>query len=203
MRRLLVPVVALAVAVGSAHAQDTAFRDTLMARGADEAAATAIAAAIRQAAAEDLPTELLVGKAYEGLAKGTDGSRIVDAVRQWQQHLGAALTIAAGAGLEDPAPGVLVSAARSIRHRVRRADVRNLLSVAPDDATRAAGLDAVTALAVNGFDADDAAKVVLEMLQDGYQRDALLEIPSYAVTLLGAGVSRSEIIARLLAGEGF
>ncbi|HEY7878949.1 MAG TPA: hypothetical protein VIC55_12020 [Gemmatimonadaceae bacterium] len=93
----------------SVSAQDTAGRSLPARLGST--ARTSIQLAIDSARAAGLPTEPLAAKAAEGVLKGADDQRIVDAVRSLAHALGQARA-ALGA---DAGPAVLAAGASALR----------------------------------------------------------------------------------------
>jgi hypothetical protein len=92
-RLALVGLVAISSSLGA--------QDVRLASRLDPATSAAVAAVVDSARAAKLPTAPLVNKALEGAAKGSEGSKIVIAVRQLADRLGASRNVLGSGSTPD------------------------------------------------------------------------------------------------------
>lgn len=124
--RRAVTVTALWVALASAGSANAQSRPAEL--RLDERTVRAIEALVQQAVAEGLPADPLLNKGIEGVSKGADGARIVEAVRRLHERLrrasgalgpgtSAAELVAAAAVLDVSVPDESLVALRAARPR--------------------------------------------------------------------------------------
>ena len=202
--RIAVTCIGAASLAVSARAQQPGVREQLLTRGAPAEFAAQVAAIVAVAEAENLPTEPLVSKAFEGWAKRASVSpdRVVAVLNQIQGQLRIGRELALAAGLNPP-PGTVVSAAAfSLSRGVNRQEVLDIIGAAPQAEAAATGLTVASALAAQGLDRAAAVRVVCDAFRGGRAPEEVLELPSALTGLRARGEPMSDIARRILDGGG-
>jgi hypothetical protein len=188
MRLLL----ALLLVAGPLAAQDV--RERLEGR-IPSAAVPAVDSLVQVAAGEGLPTEPLVQKALEGGAKRVTTPGIVAAVATSVAQLREARDLLVAAGDAPPAtPAEITTIAWALRRGLPKPVVQRIVAALPN-APRAAALHAVADLAAHHFPPDSAADLIIAAIQQGLQRERLLDVSAAAVHEVQRGHTRAEALA--------
>lgn len=184
---------ALVAAPAIAHAQaDGAARARA---GLDAAAATRFDATLERARRDGLPTEPLVNKALEGIAKQVPSARIITAVEQRLAGLGRARDALGGAA----APGEIEGIADAMQRGVGAEAVRALRAQAGDEAPVAVAAHVLADLQERGVPTDVALEVLGAWRSRGGRPDDLPEIPAGVDRLLRQGMGPSQAGSTLAA----
>ncbi|HEX7089504.1 MAG TPA: hypothetical protein VF192_05170 [Longimicrobiales bacterium] len=137
----------------------------------DPATYRGVVAVIEQARARGLPTEPLVDKALEGVAKRAPGERIIGAVARLSERLGAArAALGPNASLAEVQAG-----AEALAVGVPEEALRELRATAPD-ASLAVPLGVLTQLVSRGIAVSRATETVLELLRRGARPPQLIAL---------------------------
>ncbi|HEY8470190.1 MAG TPA: hypothetical protein VIL18_11135 [Longimicrobiales bacterium] len=137
----------------------------------DPATYRGVAAVIEQTRARGLPTEPLVDKALEGVAKRAPGELIVGAVARLAERLGAArAALGPNASLAE-----VQAAAEALAVGVPEEALRELRAAVPD-APLAVPLGVLTQLVSRGIAVGRATETVLELLRRGARAPQLIAL---------------------------
>ena len=126
-----------------------------------------VRAAVDRAAAAGLPTEILVDKVREGLAKGAAPARIALVVRALADGLERARSEAQAADVAAASPALLKAIVEAHAAGVGPSDVATLLRGGGD---RERALEVLTDLAARGYPVDVAARAVSAIADRGDAR---------------------------------
>jgi hypothetical protein len=185
-------LLALALVAGPLAAQDV--RGRLEGR-IPSAAVAAVDSLVQVAAGEGLPTEPLVQKALEGGAKRVTTPGIVAAVATSVAQLRDARALLVAARDVPPAtPLEITTVAWALRRGLPAPVVQRVVAALPD-APRAAALHAVADLVAHHFAPDSAADLIIAAIQQGLQRERLLDVSAAAVHEVQRGHTRAEALA--------
>jgi hypothetical protein len=168
MARALV-IAALLAAAGVVHAQ--ALDDARLGASAAE-----LHAVIDHAAQAGLPSEVLVAKAREGLAKGVPPARVVAVVRGLANALATARSEAASFAGASPPPGLLKAIVEAHMAHAGAADVATVLRAGG----RERAVAVLTDLAQRGYPPPAAAQAVASL---NGQKNALQQLVGQAERL--------------------
>jgi hypothetical protein len=150
---------------------------------------------VQVAVGEGLPTEPLVQKALEGGAKRVTTPGIVAAVATSVAQLREARDLLVAAGDAPPAtPVEITTIAWALRRGLPKPVVQRIVAALPN-APRAAALHAVADLAAHHFPPDSAADLIIAAIQQGLQRERLLDVSAAAVHEVQRGHTRAEALA--------
>lgn len=150
---------------------------------------------VRVAAAEGLPTELLVEKALEGGAKHVAAGRIVLAVELNLAQLRGARDLLVRAGDEPPAtPGEVTTVSWALRRGLPPPVVERVVAALPRS-PRHSAMHAVADLVAHGFDADASADLIIEATRRGMHGERLLDVSIAALHEVQRGRARPEALA--------
>lgn len=186
---------------GQVAASADEMRTALVGRGAPADLVDRVEREINQAAAEGLPTQALLDKALEGLAKGATPERILAAVSSLRHALSMAHGLAVEAGL-DPAPADAVTqAAYALGRGMPPESVRALMRASGAAEAAATGLMVASLLTAQGIDRSAAAQAVERAYRDGRSPTEVLELPSLAALMIARGMTVSDVTRRMLAGQ--
>lgn len=209
---VVVSVVALAVlsVTPSSGLAQVGRLDPRLGQRLDARTLSAVSAIVDSARTAALPTEPLVNKALEGLAKKANGERIAVAVRGLAQRLGAARGALGSTARESE----LVSGAGALQAGVAASTLARLRSVRPAESV-ALPLVVLTDLIARGVPADTASSTIVALAGSGaddatfaeLRRDVEQDItegarPASAVTLRARGVLVSVPVRRVPARPG-
>jgi hypothetical protein len=171
-------------------------QDVRLASRLDSATSAAVSAVVDSARAAKLPTAPLVNKALEGAAKGSDGTKIVTAVRQLAGRMGSSRQVL-GSGTT---PDEISSAAIALDAGVSAHDLAILRSAA-GKRTLTLPLAVLTDLVERGVPVPTATNQVASLLRSNvadadltlYQRNVRFDIergadPSTAATTRARGM---------------
>jgi hypothetical protein len=137
----------------------------------DPATYREIVGVIEQARARGLPTEPLVDKALEGVAKRAPGKLIVGAVARLAERL----DVARAALGPDASPAEVQAAAEALAVGVPEEALRELRAAVPD-APLAVPLGVLTQLVSRGIAVGRATETVLELLRRGARAPQLIAL---------------------------
>ena len=144
---------------------------------------------------EGLPSEPLVQKALEGGAKQVPGPRIVAAVRATLAQLREARDLLVRAGDQPPLrPGEVTTVAWALRRKLPPSTVERVVAELPHP-PRGAAIHAIADLVAHDFDPDSSAGLIIAAVNDGLQRDRLLDVATAALHEVQRGRTRDEAIA--------
>lgn len=197
--RLFVAAAILVTVTGSIQAQD--LRTRLETRGVPSDLRDAVLEVARDAESRGLPVNLLGDKAIEGWAKGIPNERVLAVVRQMVGRLGTAQDVVRGVGRWDT-PQVVAAAADVLGRQMTAEHVGSVIRAAPTAEAAAAGLTVSAALAAQGLDGDGAAETVTSIFQNGQSLDQVLELPSFAHSMMMRGVPASDIVRQVMQAGG-
>lgn len=182
---------ALALVAGPLAAQSVQGR---LAGRIPSAAVPAVDSLVQAARSDGLPTEPLIQKALEGGAKQVPAPRIVGAVRVSLSQLREARDLLIRAGDEPPAlPGEVTTVAWALRRGLPAPVVERVVAALPHP-PRAAAMHAVADLAAHRFDPDSAADLIIAAIDDGLERERLLDVSTAALHEVQRGRTRAEAI---------
>lgn len=157
----------------------------------------AIDSLIGVAAAEHLPTDLLIQKAVEGGAKHVSGDRIVKAIALNLDQLREAQALLVRAGDAPPVTPAEVASVLSARKRGLGVPVvERIVRLIPED-RRASALHAVADLAAHHFDADSATDLIVEAARQGLHGGRLLDVAYAAIQETQRGHTHAEALATI------
>lgn len=201
MLRTLAIVLAVLAAPSLAYAQsDNAARARA---GLDATAAARFDAALERARAQGLPTESIINKALEGIAKQVPAARIATAVEQRLAMLARAR--AALGPASQPAPEIS-SVADAMQRGVDAGAVRALRDQAPPEERIAVAVHVLADLADRGVPTDVALEVLGAWRQRGADPGELPDIPAGVDRLVKQGMppaqAGSALAASIRAGLG-
>jgi hypothetical protein len=173
-----------------------AAQDVRLASRLDAATSAAVSAVVDSARAAKLPTAPLVNKALEGAAKGSDGAKIVTAVRLLAERMGSSRQVLGSSS----SPDEISSAAVALDAGVSVHDLAILRSAA-GKRPLTLPLAVITDLVERGVPVATAANLVVSLLKSGvadadltlYQRNVRFDIergadPSTAATTRARGI---------------
>lgn len=173
----------------------------LAARGAAPELIARIQQEVTQASQQGLPTQALLDKALEGLAKGAVPDRIVAAVSSLRNALSLAQGVAVEAGLAEPPSDVVTQAAHALVRGMAPESVRDLIRASGRPEAAATGLMVASSLTAQGIDRSAAAQAVERAYRDGRSPTEVLELPSLAALMIARGMTVSDVTRRMLAGQ--
>lgn len=145
---------------------------------------------------EGLPTEPLIQKALEGVAKGAPPASIVSAVDASASQLRGALALLRRAGESQPAATEVTAVAAALSRGVSPDRVGNLTTALPGEPTGPA-LHAVADLVGHGFPEDSSVGLIVEAARHGLRGLRLLDVAAAAVLELQRGQSHGMALARV------
>ena len=171
-------------------------QDVRLASRLDAATSAAVTAVVDSARAAKLPTAPLVNKALEGAAKGSDGTKIVTAVRQLAERMGSSRQVLGSSSSSDEisAAAVALDAGASVHDLavLRSAAAKRPLTLP---------LALLTDLVERGVPVATSTNLVVSLLKSGvpdaeltlYQRNVRFDIergadPSTAATTRARGI---------------
>ena len=173
-----------------------AAQDVRLASRLDAATSAAVSAVVDSARAAKLPTAPLVNKALEGAAKGSDGAKIVTAVRLLAERMGSSRQVLGSSS----SPDEISSAAVALDAGVSAHDLAVLRSAA-GRRPLTLPLAVITDLVERGVPVPTAANLVVSLVKSGvadaeltlYQRNVRFDIergadPTTAATTRARGI---------------
>lgn len=170
--------------VGIAAAQSTSRLERAKA-ALSPAAAQALDRAVTAARDRGLPTDPLVDKALEGVAKGIPAERVVAVVQQLADQLGRAQALLGRAAAATPAD--VAAVADALRRGVPDAAVRDLRADAKAGEPVALAIHTLADLLDRGVPVDIAVDVIGAWRGRGAKPDELREIPAAVERLIREG----------------
>ena len=200
MKRILILMAALVVAL-PVHAQTAAQDEAALAamRASMSASAHAsLASAVRDARQRGLPTEPLIAKAQEGVAKNIPGERIVAAVRANVNLLGRAQTLLRGNAPTKAAD--ISSVADALQRGVPEDAIKRLASDERGRASIALSSHALADLVDHGVPLAVGVEVMNAWRGQGGDAAKLKEIPAAVERLVRQGVVPAHAGAAVAAG---
>jgi hypothetical protein len=189
----------LVITSGAAQAQD--LRSRLETRGVPSDFRDAVLEVARDAENRGLPVNSLGDKAIEGWAKGIPQERVLTVVRQMVGRLETAQDVVRGVGRPDT-PRVVAAAADALGREMTPEQVGSVIRAAPTPEAAAAGLTVSAALAAQGLERGGAAESVVRIFENGQPLDQVLELPSFARSMMLRGVPASDIVHQIIQAGG-
>ena len=161
--------------------------------------------ALEQAEAALVPTEPLVNKALEGVAKRVPEDRILNVVERLRENLVQARAMLEAAGVSAPAPAAIAGVASALE-RGAPGDAVPATIQAGRGADPTVALHTVADLMGRGLPADAAIEIVVSILQRGGEATDVLALPPALDRLRARGLSlpdaAQEILQAIRAGQG-
>lgn len=198
---ILLAMLSMLAAGGTAAAQERDVRAELTARGAPAGFIERAVAPVERAQREGLPTAPLADKALEGWAKGVAADRVAGALEQIRMRLEQGRRIAREAGVAEP-PGAMVAAAgEALGRGLAPEEIGELVRASRTPEQGAIGLQVAASLAAQGLEHRAAVAAV----RQAYDRDGgqeLFELPSALADLTAQGVSMGDVAQRIMRGGG-
>lgn len=199
--RAAMVAVAMLAAPSQGHAQSD---DAARARaGLDAAAAARFDAALERARSQGLPTQSLVSKALEGIAKQVTPARIAGAVEQRLAVLGRAQ---AALGSPPGANGDISSVADAMQRGVSADAVHSLREQAGADEPIGIAAHVLADLSERGVPVDNALEVLAAWRQRGGRPDELPAVAAGVDRLLRQGMlpaqAAAAVAGAMRAGQG-
>jgi hypothetical protein len=191
----------LAVCASPALAQQGDLANRLEQRGATADFARAVDQIAAGAQADGLPVEPLADKAFEGLAKGYDAERILPVIQALVQRLSDGRAAVVSAQLPNPTGPLVAAAAEALGRGIARAQVADVLAVAPSSQAATVGLTVAASLAAQGIASVEAIRAVTSAYRHGRSSEDVLELPSVTSNWIAEGVGMPEVLRRIRAGQ--
>ncbi len=201
IRSALTPILLLAAGALAAPRTLSAQADGGLARARAALSATAgaeLATAVDQARGEGLPTEPLVDKALEGIAKHVPPERIIAVVRSLHTQLMEARAVLATNAATPPQPDAIAGVADALRRGVPEAALRDLAS-AGDGAGIAIESHVLADLLERGVPVKDAVDVLAAWRARGRDPGQLRNLPAAVENLMRGGKGPAEAAADVAA----
>ena len=163
-----------------------------------------LASAVERARASGLPTDPLVSKALEGVAKRVPEDRILAVVERLEASLARAREALEAAGVSSPAPSAIVGVATAFERGVP-GDAVGATVAAGGGPDPTVALNTVADLIQRGVPAEDALAMVVELLKRGGHARDLVELPAAIDRLrsrgLGVPDAARELLRAIRAGQ--
>ncbi len=148
---------------------------------------------------DSIPLSALEDKALEGAAKRVPGERIVAALHRLADELRAARALLRGAAESAPLPDAeIVAAADATRRGVPPGEIAALGRRAPATVGLVVPLTVLGDLVQRGVPADEARRVLEELLDAGVTPEQLAEIPARVDIALRVGAPPLEALRNAL-----
>lgn len=154
------------------------------------------------AAAQGLPTELLVEKAIEGGAKRVPAERLIAAVRALAARLAGATSAVRAGGLESPGADVVEGAADGLSAGLTAGQVSGLVRVSHGPYDAALVLRVAATLAALGVPPKQTVQLVEGLIQDGKSPSDLLGLPGAVQAGVAEGATPEQAAEHVGHGGG-
>jgi hypothetical protein len=184
-----------AMLIGTSLAAQQSPADRL--HGAAPEVVAAVTEAVAEAERRSLPTEPLVQKAVEGVAKNAAPARIVAAVRALLDRLGLAATALQQAGVATPDPASIESGAFALSAGLKTDEVATLARGASESHAISVTLQVAGTLAASGVPAAQVVELISLALKSGDPPGKLLSLPAQVQAAVARGATPAAAAAGL------